>query len=48
MKHFKLKAWPLVGDLLEKALNRVMDDLKTRNTPTMIRWYLKMQIPKEK
>ena len=47
MKHFKLKAWPLVGDLLEKALNRVMDDLKTRNTPIMIRWYLKMQLPKE-
>jgi len=37
MKHFKLKAGPLVGELLEKALNRVMDDLKTRNTQTMIR-----------
>jgi hypothetical protein len=41
MKQFKLPAWPKIGELLEKSLNRVIDDIKGRNTKDAIIGYLK-------
>ncbi len=40
MKKFKLKAWPKVGELLETAMERVIDDIKDRNTKEKIFCYL--------
>jgi hypothetical protein len=40
MKQFKLKAWPRVGELLEIAMDRVIDDIKDRNTKEKIFCYL--------
>jgi hypothetical protein len=40
MKKFKLKAWPQVGVLLEKAMERVIDDIKGKNTKEKIFCYL--------
>jgi tRNA nucleotidyltransferase (CCA-adding enzyme) len=40
MRQFKLKAWPRVGELLEIAMERVIDDIKERNTKEKIFCYL--------
>ncbi|MCX6822930.1 MAG: hypothetical protein NTX91_02940, partial [candidate division SR1 bacterium] len=40
MKKFKLKAGPKVGELLEMAMERVIDDIKDRNTKEKIFCYL--------
>jgi hypothetical protein len=40
MKKFKLKAWPKVGELLEMAIDWVIDDIKDRNTKEKIFCYL--------
>ncbi|MFA7717269.1 MAG: HD domain-containing protein [Candidatus Absconditabacterales bacterium] len=40
MKKFKLKAGPQVGVLLEKAMERVIDDIKGKNTKEKIFCYL--------
>ena len=32
MEHFKIPAWPQVWELLSLALNRVLADIKERNT----------------
>lgn len=45
MDYFQTPAWPNVGDMLQQALDRVMNDIKTRNNKEEIlkylRWYLK-------
>ena len=41
MKYFKLPAWPKIGELLEKSMNRVIDDIKERNKKEAIIGYLK-------
>lgn len=40
MKKFKLKAWPRIGELLEIAMERVIDDIKERNTKEKIFCYI--------
>lgn len=44
MKKFRLKAWPKVGELLEIAMQRVIDDIKGRNTKEKIFCYLAIKI----
>lgn len=45
MDYFQTPAWPNVGDMLQQSLDRVMNDIKTRNNKEEIlkylRWYLK-------
>lgn len=40
MKKFKLKAWPRIWELLEIAMERVIDDIKERNSKEKIFCYL--------
>ncbi len=42
--HFKLPASPVIWTLLQKALARVIDDIKKRNVKTEIFWFLNMQV----
>ncbi len=41
IRYFKIKAWPIIWELIQKTLNRVMDDIKYRNTKENILKYLK-------
>ena len=41
MEHFKLKSWPQIWELLSLAMNRVLVDIKNRNTEKEILTYLK-------
>ncbi len=41
MKHFKIPAWPQIWELLSLAMNRVLVDIKNRNTEKEILTYLK-------
>ena len=41
MEHFKLPAWPQIWELLSLAMNRVLADIKERNTEKEILTYLK-------
>lgn len=41
MEHFKLPAWPQIWELLKLAMNRVLADIKERNTEKEILTYLK-------
>ena len=41
MKHFKIPAWPQIWGLLSLAMNRVLVDIKNRNTEKEILTYLK-------
>lgn len=47
MKEFKLKPGPQIGELLEKALHRVIDDIKERNDKKEIFAHLKKFIHKK-
>ena len=44
MKKYKLKAGPKVGELLQEAMDRVIDDIKKRNTKEKIFCYLAPKI----
>lgn len=44
MEIFSLAPWPRLGELLQKAFERVMNDVPTRNTKAEILTYLKMII----
>lgn len=48
IKHFKIKAWPIVWDLLSKALDRAMNDIKKRNNKEKILKYLQTYIKQKK
>ena len=41
IKYFKIKPWPIVWELIQKTLNRVMDDIKHRNKKEKILEFLK-------
>jgi hypothetical protein len=41
MEYFKLPAWPQIWELLSLAMNRVLADIKERNTEKEILTYLK-------
>ena len=41
MEHFKIPAWPQIWELLSLAMNRVLADIKERNTEKEILTYLK-------
>lgn len=41
MEHFKLQSWPQIWELLSLAMNRVLVDIKNRNTEKEILTYLK-------
>jgi hypothetical protein len=41
MKELWLTPWPIIGELLEKAFNRVLSDVKERNIPSTILTYIK-------
>jgi hypothetical protein len=45
MANFNLPAWPQIGELLKTALERVLSDIKNRNTKIEIlkhlKWFLK-------
>lgn len=41
IKYFKIKAGPIVWELIQKTLNRVMDDIKYRNKKEKIMEFLK-------
>jgi len=41
MEHFKLKSWPQIWELISLAMNRVLVDIKNRNTEKEILTYLK-------
>lgn len=41
IKYFKLQAWPIVWEFIQKTLNRVMDDIKHRNKKEKILEFLK-------
>ena len=41
MEHFKIPAWPKIWELLNLAMNRVLADIKERNTEKEILTYLK-------
>ncbi len=41
IKYFKLQTWPIVWELIQKTLNRVMDDIKYRNKKEKILEFLK-------
>jgi hypothetical protein len=44
MKKFKIKAWPKIWELLEIAMERVIDDIKERNTKEKIFCYLALKV----
>jgi tRNA nucleotidyltransferase (CCA-adding enzyme) len=46
MNHFKLQPWPQIWELINFAMNRVMVDIKNRNSEKEILWYLKWIINK--
>ena len=46
MNYFKIPAGPKVGEMLKQALERVMNDIKTRNNKEEILKYLKWYINK--
>lgn len=44
IKELKLPAGPIIGKLLKKTLERVMVDIKKRNSKKEILWFLKIQL----
>ena len=47
IRFFKIKAWPIIWELIQKTLNRVMDDIKYRNKKEKILEFLKKYINKK-
>lgn len=48
MEHFNLPAWPIIWELLRSSMNRVLSDIKSRNTEKEIFDYIKWLIKKNK
>lgn len=41
IRYFKMKPWPIIWELIQKTLNRVMDDIKHRNKKEKILEFLR-------